>query len=157
MTSVRIHINVFPQCKLCCAGLAEYFRNSSEEEREHAEKLMIQQVGSCPKWPSCVRKGLASNVCVQSCCRSLVSYEALLFAACDDGCAVQNRRGGRVKLLSILLPETEFNHKDKVRSLMSGPSELLMSTLCRGNMIYQPSKVMRSQSCSQYLTPGSSK
>lgn len=27
---------------------------------------------------------------------------------------VQNRRGGRVKLLSILLPETEFNHKDKV-------------------------------------------
>ena len=28
--------------------------------------------------------------------------------------AAQNRRGGRVKLLSILLPETEFNHKDKV-------------------------------------------
>lgn len=25
----------------------------------------------------------------------------------------QNRRGGRVKLHSILLPETEFNHKDK--------------------------------------------
>ena len=30
------------------------------------------------------------------------------------GCFTQNRRGGRVKLLSILLPETEFNHKDKV-------------------------------------------
>lgn len=28
---------------------------------------------------------------------------------------VQNRRGGRVKLMSILLPETEFNHKEKVR------------------------------------------
>ncbi len=42
-------------------------RKSSEEEREHAEKLMVQQ----------------------------------------------NRRGGRVKLHSILLPETEFNHKDK--------------------------------------------
>jgi ferritin heavy chain len=25
----------------------------------------------------------------------------------------QNRRGGRVKLQSILLPETEFNSKDK--------------------------------------------
>ncbi|CAL8471001.1 g10543 [Coccomyxa elongata] len=48
-------------------GFAEYFRKSSEEEREHAEKLMVQQ----------------------------------------------NRRGGRVKLHSILLPETEFNHKDK--------------------------------------------
>ena len=33
--------------KLCSAGLAEYFRNSSEEEREHAEKLMIQQVRCC--------------------------------------------------------------------------------------------------------------
>ena len=27
---------------------------------------------------------------------------------------MQNRRGGRVKLMSILLPETEFNHKEKV-------------------------------------------
>lgn len=27
-----------------CAGLAEYFRASSTEEREHAEKLMAQQV-----------------------------------------------------------------------------------------------------------------
>ena len=27
-----------------CAGLAEYFRKSSDEEREHAEKLMVQQV-----------------------------------------------------------------------------------------------------------------
>ena len=35
--------------KLCSAGLAEYFRNSSEEEREHAEKLMIQQVRCCLK------------------------------------------------------------------------------------------------------------
>ena len=34
--------------KFFCAGLAEYFRNSSEEEREHAEKLMIQQVPDLP-------------------------------------------------------------------------------------------------------------
>lgn len=37
-----------------CAGLAEYFRNSSTEEREHAEKLMVQQVldqapAACPQ------------------------------------------------------------------------------------------------------------
>ena len=40
-------------------------------------------------------------------------------APCADCDPMQNRRGGRVKLLSILLPETEFNHKDKVTSLMS--------------------------------------
>ena len=42
----------------------------------------------------------------------------------DNYHALQNRRGGRVKLLSILLPETEFNHKDKV---MKRPSAVLMS------------------------------
>ena len=41
----------------------------------------------------------------------LINMERRLF---DCLCSAQNRRGGRVKLLSILLPETEFNHKDKV-------------------------------------------
>ena len=60
---------------------------------------------------NCLQDGLFGDVCRQACCRSLVCCEVLL-------CAMQNRRGGRVKLLSILLPETEFNHKDKVTSLI---------------------------------------
>lgn len=48
-------------------GLAKYFKDGSEEEREHAEMLM----------------------------------------------AYQNKRGGRVRLGSIIQPETEFNHAEK--------------------------------------------
>ncbi|KAL2665453.1 hypothetical protein AAZV13_02G223600 [Glycine max] len=48
-------------------GLAKFFKESSEEEREHAEKLM----------------------------------------------EYQNKRGGRVKLQSIVMPLSEFDHADK--------------------------------------------
>jgi len=48
-------------------GFAKYFKASSEEEREHAEKLM----------------------------------------------KYQNKRGGRVKLQSILMPVMEFDHPEK--------------------------------------------
>lgn len=64
-------------------GFAEYFRESSEEEREHAEKLMRQQT----------------------------------------------RRGGRVKLQSILLPETEFNNKDKGDALYAMELSLSLEKL----------------------------
>ncbi|KAK9917935.1 hypothetical protein WJX75_009816 [Coccomyxa subellipsoidea] len=64
-------------------GFAEYFRQSSEEEREHAEKLMREQT----------------------------------------------RRGGRVKLQSILLPETEFNNKDKGDALYAMELSLSLEKL----------------------------
>ncbi|CAL8465099.1 g4634 [Coccomyxa elongata] len=64
-------------------GFAEYFRKSSEEEREHAEKLMREQT----------------------------------------------RRGGRVKLQSILLPETEFNHKEKGEALYAMELSLSLEKL----------------------------
>ncbi|BDA50715.1 Ferritin-3, chloroplastic [Coccomyxa sp. Obi] len=64
-------------------GFAEYFRKSSEDEREHAEKLMREQT----------------------------------------------RRGGRVKLQSILLPETEFNHKEKGEALYAMELSLSLEKL----------------------------
>ena len=58
----KISVREQTELKLCSAGLAEYFRNSSEEEREHAEKLMIQQVRCCLKQPGCLPNGSASDV-----------------------------------------------------------------------------------------------
>eukprot|EP00884_Botryococcus_braunii_P001828 jgi/Botrbrau1/11646/Bobra.168_2s0004.2 len=64
-------------------GLAKYFQDQSEEEREHAQKLM--------------------------------SY--------------QNRRGGRVKLHSILMPEMEFDHPDKGDALYAMELSLSLEKL----------------------------
>ncbi|XP_073113395.1 ferritin-2, chloroplastic isoform X3 [Elaeis guineensis] len=57
----------FDRDNVALKGLAKFFRESSEEEREHAEKLMVYQ----------------------------------------------NKRGGRVKLQSILMPLSEFDHSEK--------------------------------------------
>ncbi|KAJ0960065.1 hypothetical protein J5N97_000180 [Dioscorea zingiberensis] len=57
----------FDRDNVALRGLAKFFKESSEEEREHAEKLM----------------------------------------------EYQNKRGGRVKLQSILMPLTEFDHPEK--------------------------------------------
>ncbi|KAG1339040.1 Ferritin [Cocos nucifera] len=57
----------FDRDNVALKGLAKFFKESSEEEREHAEKLM----------------------------------------------EYQNKRGGRVKLQSILMPLTEFDHSEK--------------------------------------------
>lgn len=57
----------FDRDNVALRGLAKFFKESSEEEREHAEKLM----------------------------------------------KYQNKRGGRVKLLSIVMPLTEFDHPEK--------------------------------------------
>jgi ferritin heavy chain len=57
----------FDRDNIALPGLAKYFKEASEEEREHAEKLM----------------------------------------------KYQNKRGGRVKLLSIILPPMEFANSEK--------------------------------------------
>ncbi|XP_010906831.1 ferritin-4, chloroplastic [Elaeis guineensis] len=57
----------FDRDNVALKGFAKFFKESSEEEREHAEKLMIYQ----------------------------------------------NKRGGRVKLQSIVTPLTEFDHPEK--------------------------------------------
>ncbi|KAF5750786.1 Ferretin 1 isoform 1 [Tripterygium wilfordii] len=57
----------FDRDNIALRGMAKFFKESSEEEREHAEKLM----------------------------------------------KYQNIRGGRVKLHSILLPPSEFDHAEK--------------------------------------------
>lgn len=57
----------FDRDNVALKGLAKFFKESSEEERGHAEKLM----------------------------------------------EYQNKRGGRVKLQSILMPLTEFDHPEK--------------------------------------------
>ena len=62
-----------------------------------------------------MRAGLLQGPCVLWSPPGCIMDHERVCADCD---AMQNRRGGRVKLLSILLPETEFNHKDKVISLM---------------------------------------
>ncbi|XP_022745041.1 ferritin-3, chloroplastic-like isoform X2 [Durio zibethinus] len=57
----------FDRDNIALKGLAKFFKEASEEEREHAEKLM----------------------------------------------EYQNKRGGRVKLHSILMPPSEFEHAEK--------------------------------------------
>ncbi|KHN48588.1 Ferritin-4, chloroplastic [Glycine soja] len=57
----------FDRDNVALRGLAKFFKESSEEEREHAEKLM----------------------------------------------EYQNKRGGKVKLQSIVMPLSDFDHADK--------------------------------------------
>ncbi|THF98188.1 hypothetical protein TEA_014660 [Camellia sinensis var. sinensis] len=63
----------FDRDNVALKGLAKFFKESSEEEREHAEKFM----------------------------------------------KYQNKRGGRVKLHSILLPLSEFDHVEKGDALFA--------------------------------------
>jgi len=69
----------FDRDDVALPGLAKYFKESSEEEREHAEKFMTYQ----------------------------------------------NQRGGRVKLLSIVLPPMEFGNAEKGDALYA--MELVLS------------------------------
>ncbi|XP_008804106.1 ferritin-2, chloroplastic [Phoenix dactylifera] len=69
----------FDRDNVALRGLAKFFKESSDEEREHAEKLM----------------------------------------------EYQNKRGGRVKLQSILMPFSEFDHPEKGDALYA--MELVLS------------------------------
>ena len=70
-------------------GLANFFRESSEEEREHAEKLM----------------------------------------------KYQNMRGGRVKLFSILMPPSEFEHVEKGDALYAMELALSLEKLVNEKLL----------------------
>ncbi|KAK6227749.1 hypothetical protein SCA6_000089 [Theobroma cacao] len=75
----------FDRDNIALKGLAKFFKESSLEEREHAEKLM----------------------------------------------KYQNKRGGKVKLQSIVMPLSEFDHAEKGDALY-GELELLRLNVCDG-------------------------
>ncbi|KAI3705013.1 hypothetical protein L1987_75243 [Smallanthus sonchifolius] len=70
----------FDRDNIALKGLAKFFKESSEEEREHAEKFMEYQV-----------------------------FDNLPTSLCGS----YNKRGGKVKLQSILMPLSEFDHLEK--------------------------------------------
>ncbi|XP_074302072.1 ferritin-3, chloroplastic-like [Silene latifolia] len=71
-------------------GFAKFFKNSSLEERNHADRLMIYQ----------------------------------------------NKRGGKVKLHSILMPSSEFDHPQKGDALHAMELTLSMEKLVHEKLLY---------------------
>uniref|UniRef100_M1CL12 Ferritin n=1 Tax=Solanum tuberosum TaxID=4113 RepID=M1CL12_SOLTU len=74
----------FDRDNVALKGLAKFFKESSEEEREHAEKFM----------------------------------------------EYQNKRGGKVKLQSILMPLSEFDHAEKGDALYGKFVSVLVCFAC---------------------------
>lgn len=68
-----------------------FFNDSSLEERGHAEMFMEYQVTS----------------------KLLSGCGSLLLLLMFNGFDLQNKRGGKVKLQSILMPISEFDHEEK--------------------------------------------
>lgn len=79
----------FDRDNVALRGMAKFFKESSEEEREHAEKLM----------------------------------------------KYQNKRGGRVKLQSIILPLTEFDHEEKGDALYAMELSLALERLVNEKLL----------------------
>ncbi|KAJ4704353.1 Ferritin [Melia azedarach] len=79
----------FDRDNIALRGLAKFFKESSEEEREHAEKLM----------------------------------------------EYQNLRGGRVKLHSIMLPPSEFEHAEKGDALYAMELALSLEKLTNEKLL----------------------
>ncbi|KAK4351300.1 hypothetical protein RND71_030613 [Anisodus tanguticus] len=79
----------FDRDNLSLKGLAKFFKESSEEEREHAEKFM----------------------------------------------EYQNKRGGKVKLQSILMPLTEFEHTEKGDALYAMELALSLEKLTNEKLL----------------------
>ncbi|XP_010922613.1 ferritin-4, chloroplastic [Elaeis guineensis] len=79
----------FDRDNVALRGFAKFFKESSEEEREHAEKLMIYQ----------------------------------------------NKRGGRVKLQSIVMPLTEFDHPEKGDALYAMELALSLEKLTNEKLL----------------------
>ncbi|XP_040366355.1 ferritin-4, chloroplastic isoform X2 [Rosa chinensis] len=80
----------FDRDNVALRGLAKFFKESSEEEREHAEKLM----------------------------------------------EYQNKRGGRVKLQSILMPLSEFDHAEKGDALYAMELALSLEKLTNEKLLH---------------------
>ncbi|RDX83994.1 Ferritin-2, chloroplastic [Mucuna pruriens] len=79
----------FDRDNVALRGLAKFFKESSEEEREHAEKLM----------------------------------------------EYQNKRGGKVKLQSIVMPLSEFDHADKGDALYAMELALSLEKLTNEKLL----------------------
>lgn len=79
----------FDRDNVALKGLAKFFKESSEEERDHAEKLM----------------------------------------------EYQNKRGGRVKLQSILMPVSEFDHAEKGDALYAMELALSLEKLTNEKLL----------------------
>ncbi|MCD9640750.1 Dysferlin [Datura stramonium] len=79
----------FDRDNVALKGLAKFFKESSEEEREHAEKFM----------------------------------------------EYQNKRGGKVKLQSILMPLTEFDHAEKGDALYAMELALSLEKLTNEKLL----------------------
>ncbi|KAJ8426075.1 hypothetical protein Cgig2_021035 [Carnegiea gigantea] len=79
----------FDRDNVALRGLAKFFRESSEEEREHAEKLM----------------------------------------------KYQNKRGGKVKLQSIVMPLSEFDHAEKGDALYAMELALSLEKLTNEKLL----------------------
>ncbi|EXB29261.1 Ferritin-3 [Morus notabilis] len=79
----------FDRDNVALKGLAKFFKESSEEEREHAEKLM----------------------------------------------EYQNKRGGKVKLQSILMPLSEFDHPEKGDALYAMELALSLEKLTNEKLL----------------------
>ncbi|XP_020581867.1 ferritin-4, chloroplastic-like [Phalaenopsis equestris] len=88
----------FDRDNVALRGLAKFFNESSEEERDHAEKLM----------------------------------------------KYQNKRGGRVKLQSILMPLTEFHHEEKGDALYAMELALSLERLVNEKLLNLHSVAARS-------------
>ncbi|KAM0023525.1 putative ferroxidase [Helianthus debilis subsp. tardiflorus] len=80
----------FDRDNVALKGLAKFFKESSEEEREHAEKLM----------------------------------------------EYQNKRGGKVKLQSILMPLSEFDHAEKGDALYAMELALSLEKLTNEKLLH---------------------
>lgn len=110
-------------------GFAEYFRQSSLEERSHAQVGGGGRAGAARGWQR--RLSRAALQARASSCRlrparfpissssPFLPTLSLLQKLID----LQNTRGGRVKLGSIINPETEYEHPEK------GEWELLGDTM----------------------------
>ena len=79
----------FDRDNVALKGLAKFFKESSEEEREHAEKLM----------------------------------------------EYQNKRGGKVKLQSIIMPLSEFDHEEKGDALYAMELALSLEKLTNEKLL----------------------
>ncbi|KAF4387370.1 ferritin-3, chloroplastic-like [Cannabis sativa] len=89
----------FDRDNVALKGFAKFFKESSEEEREHAEKLM----------------------------------------------EYQNKRGGKVKLQSILMPHSEFDHPEKGDALFAMELALSLEKLTNEKLLHLHSVADRSK------------
>ncbi|KMZ75497.1 Ferritin-3, chloroplastic [Zostera marina] len=89
----------FDRDNVALKGLAKFFKESSLEEREHAEKLM----------------------------------------------EYQNKRGGRVKLNSIITPQMEFSNEEKGDALHAMELALSLEKLVNEKLLYLHSIAVRNQ------------